>query len=196
MRESRLLERSLSQLRSLNAPPGTSVAFVNPGVSDRLHFGSDSSNDSVAAGHTYIPLEAALRNGEALRVFTPQLRYLGFASALPREWEGARVLLFNDQADLMDLGSGSHALARLGAFYLESRNWERADSLFRRSRAYGDTLSDATYGLVFTSDALGNPAAADRYAREFLRRWPNDPRAAYFDSVLRASPAGEDVRRR
>jgi hypothetical protein len=192
IRESRLLERCLSQLRSLQLPPGTRVAFVNPGSRDRVEFGIASAKDSVAT-HSYLPLEAALRDGEALRVFTPQLRYAGFASSLPREWEDARVLLFNDRADLMDLGTGSQALARLGTFSLEVRDWERADSLFRRSRARGDTLPDATYGLVFTADALGQPAEADQYAREFLGRWPNDPRAAYLDSVLGSSPDPSDV---
>src|SRR5207247_6904257 len=106
----------------------------------------------------------------------------------PREWEDTRVLLFNDQADLLDLGTGSHALVRLGTFCLEVRNWETADSLFRRSRMRGDTLPDATFGLVLTADAFGQPAESDRYAREFVRRWPNDPRASYLDSVLRTSP--------
>jgi hypothetical protein len=191
VRESRLLERCLSQLRSLQLPPGTRIAFVNPGGRDHVHFGTDS----VASSQAILPLEGALRDGEALRVFTPHIRYAGFAFSLPREWEDAQVLLFNDQADLMDLGIGGQALARLGTFCLEVHNDETADSLFRRSRARGDTLPDATYGLVLTADAFGHPAESDRYAREFLQRWPNDPRSAYLDSVLRASSQPTDAPR-
>ena len=194
VRESRLLERGLSQLRGLQLPPGTRVAFVNPGDRGRVHFGR-STTDSIARSQNILPLESALRDGEALRVFMPHLQYAGFAFSLPREWEDARVLLFNDHADLMDLGTGSHALARLGAFCLEVGDHEAADSLFRRSRMRGDTLADATFGLVLTADALGHPAESDRYAREFLRRWPNDPRAAYLDSVLRVSSQPGDPAR-
>jgi len=180
VRESQLLKQCLSQLRSLNLAPGTPIAFVNPSNPRPDH----DATDSVVS---YRPLEAALRDGEALRVFMPELRYVGFASSLPREWEDARVLLFNNRAYLVDFGTGSHALTNLGTFCIEVRDLAGADSLFRRSRARGDTLPDATYGLVYTSDALGRHTEADRYAREFLQRWPDDRRAAYLDSLLRGS---------
>jgi len=183
IREAMLLENAIQDLRAAGVRPGDRIAFVNP--APRRHFAvADTSAAKAAPVHSYVPLEGALRGGEAIRVFFPGVEYLGFESRLPREWEDAQVFLFHDDGTLRAVGRGSQALAELGRFALRTRQWKEADEMFLRSRALGDTLADATYGLIITSDFLGRPQDSKRHAADFLRRWPNDPRARDVASAM------------
>jgi len=65
------------------ASPGTHIAFVNPVDRGRVHFGTDS----VATTVPTFPSKLRSVTAKALRVFTPQLQYAGFASSLPRRVE-------------------------------------------------------------------------------------------------------------
>jgi hypothetical protein len=176
IREALLLGNAVRDLRAAGIGPGDRIAFVNPAPPQ--HY---AMTDSVLAPrktvHSYVPLEGALRQGEAIQVFFPGVTYLGFDRVLPREWEDAKVFLFQDEGTLRAVGSGSQALSELGLFAMRIEQWADADSMFLRSRALGDTLADATYGLIITSDFVGRKDDSKRYAAEFLRRWPNDQRA-------------------
>ncbi|MBI5711607.1 MAG: hypothetical protein HZC42_15080 [Candidatus Eisenbacteria bacterium] len=187
VRESRMLRNVVAGLRAARLSPGTSVAFVNP--APRRH--SSLAAAGAAPTASYLPLEQALRGGEAVRLFFPGLRYAGFADTLPRAWEDAESFLYQDDGTLRSLGRGAAALAGLGYFTLRTRQWARADAMFRRSLALGDTLADAAFGLSITSSFLGRPADERAYAAEFLKRWPDDPRAGVVRSALegRAAPA-------
>ena len=187
VRESRMLRNAVAGLRAARLSPGTRVAFVNP--APRRH--SSLAAAGAAPTASYLPLEQALRGGETLRLFFPGLRYAGFADTLPRAWEDAETFLYQDDGTLRALGRGAPALAELGYFTLRTGQWARADAMFRRSLALGDTLADAVFGLGITSSFLGRPADERAYAAEFLRRWPDDPRARVVRAALdgRAAPA-------
>lgn len=174
-REAMLLGNAIHDLREARLPPGTRIAFVNPAPRQHVSLVDTTTVNRATIG-SYVPLEGALRNGEAIRLFFPGIEYLGFADHLPREWEDAEVFLFQDEGHLRALGKGGHALAQLGYFLLPIHDWPRAEAMLLRSRALGDTLADATFGLIITRDFLGDRAGSDTFAREFLRRWPHDPR--------------------
>lgn len=176
VRESHLLRNAMRSLDASGAarlPAGTDVAFVTP-AQRRI---SMLSPNGAGVHHFYVPLEAALRGGETLRLFHPNLRELGFADSLPPAWEHAEVYRFDNDGTLSDQGRGGTALANLGYFALQQQQLEPADAMFRRSRALGDTLADATFGLIITNSARHDGAAARAMALEFLRHWPSDPRA-------------------
>src|SRR6185503_16885608 len=97
-------------------------------------------------------------------LFYPGVTYLGFDDHLPREWEDAEVFLFQDEGNLRDLGRGGEALSQLGYFLLKLHEWNRAEAMLLRSRQLGDTLADATFGLIVTRDYLGDHAGSQRYA--------------------------------
>ncbi|HET7225631.1 MAG TPA: hypothetical protein VFK69_07920, partial [Candidatus Eisenbacteria bacterium] len=177
VRESTLLRNAMKSLAASGAatlPAGTPVAFVTPAPVRTSMFSPAGAGEH----HVYVPLEAALRGGETLRLFHPNLRMLGFADSLPPAWESAEVYQFDNDGTLRDQGRGARALANLGYFALRQQRLEQADAMFRRSRALGDTLPDATFGLIITNSARKDDRAARAVAAEFLRRWPNDPRAA------------------
>lgn len=176
VRESRMLRNVLASLDSAGLEPGSRVGFVNPSPRRPTALGRGTDSDAEA-GHRYIPLESALRGGEALRVFRPGLRYLGFHTTVPAGWEDAHLFLYRNDGTLRSLGTGGVALAEVGWYALRLHQWGRADSLFRRSRAAGDTLADASFGLVVTSEQLGRAGLARAFGSEFLRRWPDDERA-------------------
>ncbi len=176
VREAMLLRNAVTDLRKAGLVAGDRVAFVNPAPVRHAAM-SDTSGAGSASVHSYIPLEGAMRGGETIRLFFPGVEYLGFARDLPRAWEEAEVFLYQDEGTLRHLGKGSAALAELGTFGLKLREWTRAEAMFLRTRTRGDTLADATFGLIITRDFLGDLAGSRRYAAEFLRRWPGDSRA-------------------
>lgn len=188
VRESQMLRNVVAALDSLRLAPGTRIALVNP--APRRHSALVAGADG---SFSYIPLEVALRRGEAVRLFFPRLEYLGFylgfGASVPQAWQDAELLLYQDDGQLTALGRRSQGLARLGYYVLRLRQWSAADSLFRRSLALGDTVADATFGLVVTSSFLGRPEEARAHAAEFLRRWPRDPRAAVVLHGLREETA-------
>jgi len=187
IREAQLLGNAVAGLRGARVQPGARIAFVNP--APPLHFAvADPRRVPNANVSSYVPVEGAMRHGQAVRLFLPGVEYLGFARRLPREWEDAEVFLYRDDGGMRALGRGSRALAELGYFTLRTRQWAAADSMFQRSRALGDTLADATFGLIITSGYLGRQGDERRYAEEFLRRWPDDARAATVAQGLRRPP--------
>ena len=190
MRESLLLGNAVADLDSARLAPGTPIAFVNPAPIQHVAF-ADTSKAAVIT--SYLPLEGALRRGEAIRLFFPDARYRGFGRTLPREWEDAEVFLFRDDGNLRAMGRGGEALAGLGYFVLGAHEWEKAEAMFLRSRALGDTLADATFGLVITRDFLGHRDESTRYAEEFLRRWPNDSRVPLVAQGLAQNRHGAAV---
>jgi hypothetical protein len=155
--------------------PGDRIAFVNTAPIRRFAVGDTTAMDKTPV-HSYVPLEGTMRNGQTIQLFFPGVEYLGFARNIPPEWEDAVIFLYQDEGTARALGRGSQALAELGTFTVRTEQWKLAEELFLRSRARGDTLADATFGLIITSDYQGRPLDAERYAREFLRRWPDDPR--------------------
>lgn len=173
VRESQILRNAIAALDSARLAPGTRVIFVNSVPRPVPGALGDPSQVVVS----YMPFEAALRGGDAVRVFLPNLRFLGLGPRIPPDWEDAETFLFSREGELRRLGRGSGALAGLGSFTLQTGQWAAADSMFRRSRALGDTLPDATFGLIYTSHHLGNFEESRAFEREFLRRWPDDPRA-------------------
>ena len=173
LRESTMLRNVMTALDTVGLAPDARVAFVNP--APPLH--SPIAGRQTGPRYSYVPLEVALRGGRALALRFPRLRYLGFADTLPRDWEDAEVFLFQDDGSARHLGRGSRALAELGYFTIRTEQWARADAMLRRSLALGDTLPDAVFGLGVTSSFLGDELQARRWAREFTRRFPGDPRA-------------------
>src|SRR5262249_59394905 len=84
---------------------------------------------------SYVPLEGALRHGEAIRLFFPGVGYLGFQRGLPPEWERAKTFLYQDDGSIRLLGSGTRALAELGYFTVRTHQWAAADSMLEPSLA-------------------------------------------------------------
>ena len=183
MREELLLRNVVRGLREAKLTSGDRLVFVNPAPRRHTALTADAAADTAL--HSYVPLEGAMRGGETIRLFFPGVEYLGFGTALRPEWEDARAFLFQDDGRVRDLGIGGRSLAELGYFTLRLERWGDAEQLFLRSRARGDTLPEATFGLIVTSGKLGRPEESRRYAEEFLRRWPNDPRAAVVAQGLR-----------
>ena len=186
VRESTMLRNVTVALDSTALAPGARIAFVNPAPALHSSLAGGRSGPLVS----YVPLETALGRGRALALFFPRLRYLGFSDTLPRTWEDADVFLFQDDGRARHLGRGSRALAELGYFTLRTQQWARAESMFRRSLALGDTLPDAVFGLGATRSALGAEDEARRWLAEFLRRWPADERAPAIAAALRTPRTG------
>jgi len=189
MRESELLSGAVRDLRAARLSPNTRVGFILVGPEEHidLHGSEKSPRPAPTRSSSYLPLEAALRGGEALRVFVPGVELLGFARTVPPEWEDAQLFLCVNVGPLQPLGTGSLALAQVGELHLGSGQWVEASRLFARTRERGDTLAPATLGLAISEEARGNRPGFERYAREFLARWPGDPRATAIDWALRTN---------
>jgi Dolichyl-phosphate-mannose-protein mannosyltransferase len=183
VRESTMLAHAMATLDSVAPAPGISVGFVNP--APQRHSALAGPAD---AGYSYIPLESAFRDGEAIRLFHPGVRYLGFAGTIPPAWEHGQLFLYGNDGALRALGSGSAALAEVGYLALRYHEFARADSLLERSLALGDTLPAAVFGLVVTREQLGRRAESRGYGALFLRRWPDDERAAPVRAQLGLPP--------
>ncbi len=53
-----------------------------------------------------------MRDGRALRLFLPRLRYAGFADTIPDGWEDVECFLFEQRGYLRAWGRGAAARAR------------------------------------------------------------------------------------
>lgn len=179
MRESGMLRNAVAAMDSARLAPSTAFALVSP--AEQRHF---ALVEGASATRAYIPFEGAMRGGETLRLFFPDLHYLGIGAAIPPEWEDAEAFLYHADGTLRPLGRRGRAQAEIGYFALRLRQFEKADSLFVRALALGDTVPDAVFGLVITRDALKHPEASQAWAAEFLRRWPEEPRATAVRSAL------------
>ncbi len=185
MRESRMLRNAIAGLDSMRLSPGTRIGFVNP--APRLHETLGGGGQVV---YSYLPFEGTMRGGETMRLFYPALEVLGIGDRVPSEWEDAEIVLFFSDGRVRHVGRGGRALTDLGYRLLGIDEWAIADSMFRRARVLGDTLPDGTFGLIITSDFLGDAEESREFCREFLRRWPRERRAAVVDSALKRSLRG------
>jgi hypothetical protein len=145
LRDAVLLRHALAGLRSAALAPGTRVAFVNPVSRPALDVmtGAPTRPEDRPWRRSFWPLEAALRDGETLRVFLPGLEYLGFARTIPPGWEDAECFHFEQRGWLERWGRGRSALLRQAEAQLGAREWSAAESTLARMRARGDTVPEA-----------------------------------------------------
>jgi len=132
MRESLLLRNASAGLRAARLAPGADVGFVNP---YQQQHGSLAGAPSGSAVRSYIPLEAAMRGGESLRLFAPGTRYLGFAIVPPPEWDRAHIFFFDNDGTLTALGTPPAAYRALAALFEEEGAHATAESLRGRALA-------------------------------------------------------------
>ncbi len=185
MRESLLVRNAITGLREADLPAGGEVAFVNP----YPRAFQDIASREIAlrprpTGRTYTPFEAALRDGETLRVFLPSLSVLGFGERVLPEWEAADVFLYENDGRLVRLGRGLEAQRAFGAIALDVERWDLAEPTFRRMLALGDTTADAAFGLLTAVAGQRREQDARPLVLGFVRRWPRDPRAAALAAWL------------
>jgi len=186
IRESTLLRNAVASLDSVALAPGTRVVYANPAP----HAPTSAPGPGVRVFSTYNPLERALRGGLSIRVLRPGLRCLGLVDTIPPDWRDVEVFLYQPDGSARHLGHGSRAEAELGYFTLRTQQWARAESMFLRSLAWGDTLPDALFGLVITKVMQGREGEARAIAREAVRRWPLDPRVpVLLKGVSQGQPA-------
>jgi hypothetical protein len=188
VRDAALLSNALPALRAAGLPAGTAVGFVNPIPRRRFDLvtGAPTREQDLGQRAPYLPLEAALRGGETLRLFLPGLVDRGFATTIPREWTDVECFLFEQRGYLERWGRGANALMRQGEFQLAAGAWEDAAASFRRARELADTLREATYGEMVALSALDRGREADALADQFLKCWPDDPRAPEIRAVRAA----------
>src|SRR5262249_51494100 len=102
VREASLLQHAITDLAAAGLRPGDRIAFVNP--APQRHYAMADTAASGRPVHTYVPLEGALRGGDAVRLFVPGVVDLGFENHLPGVWEDAQVFLYHDDGTLRALG--------------------------------------------------------------------------------------------
>jgi hypothetical protein len=119
-----------------------------------------------------------MRGGETLRLFMPGIRYLGFATTIPRSLEWADCFSYGQRGQLQYWGRGQDALMRQGFAQLDDHLWMEADSTFLRVRSIRDTIPAALMGQTKALAGAGRTADARRVAEEILRRWPSRPKPA------------------
>lgn len=187
VRDSELLSHALPALRAAKLPAGAGVLFVSPLMRPRFDLmrGAPTRPEDVATRVSYLPLEAAMRGGQTLKLFLPEVVYLGFARTIPRELESAHSFHYEQRGWLEHWGQGQKALLNQGRVQLAGGQWLAAESTFVRVRDLGDTLPAA---LVGQAEAL---AGSDRIQQalavtlELERRWP---RHATPRGIQRTSP--------
>lgn len=108
IREATLLRRALAGIEDARLSPGTKIGFVNPSLRSAAPSDTTGSFQRV----TYIPLEAALRGGETIRLFFPGLVYVGFATTIPAGWSDVECFRYEQRGWLERWGSGEAARLR------------------------------------------------------------------------------------
>jgi hypothetical protein len=188
IRDATLLRHALPALARAHLAPGTRVLFVNPvpRAAFDLMTGAQTRAEDRASRTSYLPLEAAFREGETLRLFIPGVTYLGFANTIPRGLEDAECFYYEQRGWLERLGHGQQALMRQGEIQMAAQSWAAADSTLSRVRALGDTLPEALCGQVTCLAAMGRTAEARPVAEEYLRRWPGDSSATGVRDFLKS----------
>jgi len=185
LREATLLRHALTDLRAAALPPGTPIGFVNPVPRPAFELPGPSRHPTDTIEHReYVPLEAALRGGAALRLFVPGLVDSGFAVTIPASWERVECFLYEQRGWLRYWGHGQEALMRQGEFQAASEQWAAAESSFARVRTLGDTLPAAICGQAVALVRLGRAQHAAALVDTFSRRWPSDTRALFLSSAL------------
>jgi hypothetical protein len=119
-----------------------------------------------------------MRGGEALRLFFPRLVYRGFAQTLPRAWEDSESFYFEQRGWLEPWGRGQRALLRQASVQAAAGDWAATLASYMRVRELGDSIPAALIGEIEALKHLNRTAEAAIVARDFIERWPDDPRAA------------------
>ncbi len=185
MRESLLVRNTVTGLRAAGLPAGARLAFVNPYPRAFQDIASRNVTlRSRPSGRSYTPFEAAMRDGETLRLFFPGLSVMGFGERVLPEWESADAFLYENDGRLVSLGRGLEAQRAFGAVALDVERWDLAEPTFRRMLALGDTAADAAHGLLTAVAGQGREHDARPLVLGFVRRWPRDPRAAALAAWL------------
>jgi len=142
LRDAVLLSHALPALREAALPTATRIAFVNPvpGVGFDLTTGTPTRSGDRGSRTSYFPLEGAMRGGETLRLFTPELVYLGFTTTIPPQWEDAECFHYEQRGWLRRWGRGPRALMRQAEAQRAAGQWSAAESTLSRVRALGDPV--------------------------------------------------------
>jgi hypothetical protein len=178
VRESLLVRTACQGVRQAGLTAPDSICFVNP--FPRVHQVLSGDAGGASRVSSYVPLAGALRDGETLRLFFPELRLLGFADRIPEEWEQASVFFYDNDGTLLHLGRRAEAHRRLGGMLVEAERWVPAEASFRRALALGDTTADTAYGFLFAIASQGRSEDATRLARAFVFHWPADGRTPFL----------------
>lgn len=182
IRDAMLLRHALPALRAARLAPGTGIAFVNPVPRARFDLitSAPTRPEDQAKRASYFPLEAAMRGGETLRLFEPQVVYRGFSRTIPSGWEDTEWFYFEQRGWLERWGRGQDALMHQAQVQMASRRWAEAESTFLRVRALGDTLPSALEGQLTALFQQGKALEAGRVEGELARRWPRHPAPRNF----------------
>jgi len=182
IRDATLTEHCLAGLRRAHLARGTAILFVNPVPGRHLDSGGSAPTaPQVTVNRTsYYPLEAALRGGETLRLFLPNLEYHGFSARVPTWPLSTECLYFEQRGWLRPWGRGQSALMRQAEVQMAAQQWASAESTYQSVRAVADTVAAALHGQFQALSALGNDQSARLVAEAYVRRWPDGPGA--FDA--------------
>ena len=137
LRESLLLGNVTTALRAAALPSGTEIGFVNPVGRPRFDLIRVAPTRALDFDErrSYLPLEQVLKDGRALRLFTPGLVSRGFAATIPPEWSNVECFLYEQRGYLRSWGRGPAALMRQGAWQDSLGEHAAAESSFTRARA-------------------------------------------------------------
>jgi hypothetical protein len=138
--------------------------------------GAPTRPEDAGARRSYLPLEAAFRGGETLRLFEPALVYRGFVTTIPQGWDDVECFYYEQRGWLKHWGRGQAALMHQARVQFQAQRWAAADSTWRRVRALGDTIPEAVLGQRDALLRLGRHGQAAALADSFARRWPGDSR--------------------
>lgn len=198
-RESEILRNAVTGLRALHLAPGDSVAFVNPYplLSMDASSGEVRDNASELSQYAYIPFVLATRQGQALPMFVEGPVIAGVSDGVRREWEGVRILRYDNDGTLTDLGRGADALFALSEDYQKGERWAYAQKALERLIELGRDDAEVRWRLGRALGQQGDEAGALEQARVLLARWPDSPRAeSLLENAARAgvSPTGPATR--
>ncbi len=198
-RESEILRNAVTSLRGVGLATGDSVAFVNPYplLSMDASRGEVHGEGATLSEYAYIPFVLATREGRALKLFVEEPVIVGISDGVRREWEGVRILRYDNDGTLTDVGSGSDALFALSEDYLKGERWQYAQLALERVLELGRDDAEVRWRLGRAAGYQGNEAGALEQARVLLERWPDSPRAVSLrENAARAgiSPTGQPTR--
>jgi hypothetical protein len=137
VRDATLLRHAIGDLRRARLPAGTRVGFVNPVPGRAVDLVGDRAPYAAGAAErrSYVPLEAALRGGETLRLFLPQLACAGFAPTIPAGWDDVECFLYEQRGWLRRWGHGRAALLEQARAQRAAGRDAEADESLRRAES-------------------------------------------------------------
>jgi hypothetical protein len=178
-RESEQLRNAVTGLRAAGVAAGDTIALMSPfsAVSYDLATGQPSAIDAANSPNHYVPVVAALRGGEALRVFLPGVAVLGMSTGIPPEWSRARFFRYDNGGHVFDQGRGVAALDSLATDYLLVDGFADARATIARMIALGADGPELRWRLCCALSGLGEDSAATIEAHRLVSRWPDSERA-------------------